>query len=217
MDPKKRERILQKIRSGRATRAERLWLKQEGLCFYCWTSLDHDITKEHLEARSNGGSGEKTNLRVAHMACNGIVGNLSVDIKLQLHEIGRDKGADAFWAKAREFQSKRESPERNAYANLTMAQAMGVTRGVGNANKKPSREATHELTPAEAGVEIEKMQLGQRTLSKAEKADLYEEEVMRRKETGLPVQIGWREFFQRTDRMLAQLQATGTLPTLETV
>lgn len=206
MNPKKRARILDKIRQGRATRIERLILKQEGLCFYCWTDLDKDVTKEHLDAKANGGSNEVKNLRAAHMLCNGIVGSLPVDVKLELHEIGRDRGADAFWAKAREYQQK-YGCEKNAYRKHK-GSLQDVQRKVGGARTQPARE----VTPEDAELELIKLQLGQQTLSKSMRPEAVAEEVERRKQTGLPVQLGWKKWHQMMAQRAAAPAAQGGAP-----
>ncbi len=195
MTPKKRQRILEKIKCGRASRTERLILKQEGLCFYCHTDLDKDITKEHLEAKAIGGSNELVNLRAAHMLCNGIVGTLPVDLKLDLHETGRDHGPEAFWTKAREFQ-RQYGEDKNAYRRLggNLEAARRKTLGNPHNRNEPPREVTEE----DAQLELDKLQIG------APKAKIYrqqavDEEVERRKQTGLPVQIGLSGWFRMLD------------------
>lgn len=200
MNPKKRARILDKIRQGRATRMERLILKQEGLCFYCWTDLDKDVTKEHLDAKANGGSNEAHNLRAAHMLCNGIVGSLPVDLKLELHEIGRDRGAEAFWTKAREYQQK-YGQEKKAYRRHK-GSLQSVQRKITGVDR--TTQAPREITPEEAERELAKLALGQQTLSKGMRGEAVAEETERRKQTGLPVQLGWRKWHQMMEQRLAE-------------
>jgi len=192
MSPAKRAKILEKIRTGRATRTERLALKQEGLCFYCWTSLEKDVTKEHLDAKANGGGNHESNLRVAHMVCNGIVGSLPVHLKLELHETGRDYGAEAFWAKAREYQA-RYGDDPRAYRKHKPGPVKRAPSKLANARAGSAEEA-RDLSPQQAEIELEKLQLGQSALSKEQRQQLYQEEVERRRQTGLPVQLtllGW--------------------------
>lgn len=181
MDPRRRARILEKIQRGTATRKERLYLKQEGLCFYCWTDLGADVTEEHLEARALGGTSQRVNLRVAHMACNGVVGSLPVDQKLDLHEVGRDKGADAFWQRARELQRQNFGPERKAYARKSKKSVLK------NANRHAAREETHDLTVQEARQESGKLDISRKAdsgphYSKTEKSIMVAEEIRRRKD-----------------------------------
>lgn len=189
MSPKQRARILEKIRTGRASRTERLILKQEGLCFYCHTDLDKDATKEHLDARTKGGGNETANLRVAHMLCNGVVGTLPVDLKLELHEIGRDQGPQAFWDKAREYQ-KKYGDDPNAYKRVkgefTKLRLMAHKH-------RYDADDTRDMTPEEAEQELLKLELGQPSLSRRE---MVHAEVERRKQTGLPVQLGLLGWFR---------------------
>lgn len=192
MDPRKRARILDKVRQGRATRIERLILKQEGLCFYCWTDLDRDVTKEHLWAKADGGGSEPVNLRAAHMLCNGVVGSLPVDVKLELHEIGRDKGPEAFWIKAKEYQ-KRYGTEKNAYRRNKGGIVAEHQR---LANARVKTPDSHELTATEAGVELTRMEAAQEPLNKYQRGEAVHHEVERRKETGLPVQMGLIGWFR---------------------
>ncbi len=200
MDPRRRAKILDKVRNGRATRAEHLILKQEGLCFYCWTDLDKDVTKEHLDARANGGSNARSNLRVAHMPCNGIVGSLSVELKLELHETGRDQGPDAFWAKAREYQA-RYGNEKKAYTRSKGRVKPRMPHQLNNANVHPTREDTHQLTPEEATEELRKLELGgARVLTKAERLQLVECVAEQRELEGWPCQITYREFWRILER-----------------
>lgn len=191
MSPKKRARILEKIRSGRANRTERLILKQEGLCFYCWTDLDKDVTKEHLQAKANEGSNDVVNLRVAHGLCNGVVGTLPVDIKLELHEIGRDKGADAFWQAAREYQRKL-GDDKNAYRRVK-----GPPKNVQNARAAP--DETREVRPQDVQRELDKLQLGQPPLNRYEREEYLRLEVERRKQEGHTQLglIGWMRLMEQ--------------------
>lgn len=204
MSPKKRARILEKIRQGRATRIERLILKQEGLCFYCWTSLEKDVTKEHLDAKANGGSNDLANLRAAHMLCNGIVGSLPVEVKLELHEIGRDKGAEAFWNKAREYQ-KLLGTERNAYRRHRGSLESVQRKVQATRQTQPVRD----LSPEDAELELLKLRLGQPgAVTKSMRPEAVATEVERRKQTGLPVQMGWRNWHRMIqERGGAQQQA----------
>jgi hypothetical protein len=200
VDPRKRAKILEKVQSGRATRAERLWLKQEGLCFYCWTDLGKDITKEHLDSRANGGTSDKANLRVAHSPCNGIVGSLPVEVKLELHELGRDKGADAFWNKAREYQQK-FGPEHRAYARKGSGRPW-TKQALTNANAHPALEEPHQLNSGEAEQELKKLQLGgSRVLSKAEKLQLIQDAEVFRKGPEFGGQLTWAEWWRILERM----------------
>lgn len=194
MSPRKRARILDKIRAGRASRIERLTLKQEGLCFYCWTDLEKDVTKEHLASKANGGGNEESNLRAAHMVCNGIVGSLPVEVKLRLHEIGREKGAEAFWTKAREYQAQ-YTGDRNAYRKHKPGALERTRQNLANA-RRGSGEEGRDLSPEEADLELQKLTLGQPVLSKGDRERIYQEEVERRKKTGLPVQIGFNGWMQ---------------------
>jgi hypothetical protein len=67
-------------------------------CFYCALRLHaDDQTWEHLVARAHGGSNRISNLRVAHGACNSLVGTLPLAVKLALSEIGHRYGSDAFF------------------------------------------------------------------------------------------------------------------------
>jgi len=71
---------------------------QRNRCFYCALRLrGDDQTWEHLVARAHGGSNRISNLRVAHGACNALVGTLPLAIKLALSEIGHRYGSDAFF------------------------------------------------------------------------------------------------------------------------
>jgi len=71
---------------------------QRNRCFYCSLRLrGDDQTWEHLVARAHGGSNRISNLRVAHGACNALVGTLPVSVKLALSEIGQRYGSDAFF------------------------------------------------------------------------------------------------------------------------
>ena len=187
MDQNRRARILEKIQSGRATRTERLWLKQEGLCFYCWEDLEKDATKEHLHSKAQGGSNDRTNLRVAHMRCNGVVGSLSVDLKLDLHEIGRDKGAEAFWAKAREYRELYGN-EKKAYTANRHKRRLAAQK-VERQNTPARGDVRAVESPDAAELELEKLALGQpegwaRRLNKFERDQLEQEEKDRRKRDG---------------------------------
>lgn len=193
MTPSKRTKILEKVRSGRASRKDRLILKQEGLCFYCHTDLEKDITKEHLEAKALGGSNDLVNLRAAHMLCNGIVGTLPVELKLELHEIGRDKGPDAFWAKAREYQ-QRYGDDKNAYRRLGGSLEHARRKALGNAARQ--NVAPREVTAQEADTELRKLNLA---VPKAQRSVCVQEEVERRKQTGWTSigLIGWYRLMEQ--------------------
>ncbi len=60
-------------------------LRRDGTkCFYCLHELGADISIEHLLERSQGGTNDHDNLRLAHKGCNRAVIGLSVMDKFQL-------------------------------------------------------------------------------------------------------------------------------------
>ena len=60
-------------------------LERDGTCcFYCGLEMENDITIEHLDARSNGGSNRLSNLVLAHGECNVAVGTLPISKKVQI-------------------------------------------------------------------------------------------------------------------------------------
>ena len=210
MTPEKRSKILRKIQGGRASRAERLALKQEGLCFYCHLDLERDVTKEHLDSKARGGGNEMHNLRVAHMVCNGIVGSLPVELKLELHEIGRDHGAEAFWRKARDYQA-RYGNDPNAYRKHKPGPYAAQRTALANA-RRGNQEDVREVRPEDAERELHKLELGQPGLSKAQREQAVQEEVERRKQTGLPVQlgfIGWMQMMESLGWCMPAARAAG--------
>ena len=201
MTPDRKARILQKMQAGRATRIERLILKQDGLCFYCWTALDRDVTKEHLHSKADGGSNEASNLRAAHMACNGIVGTLPVELKMELHEIGRDKGPDAFWVKAREYQEK-YGREKNAYsASSKKARDRAKTRRQLQAEASLRRSklaAESGLTPSEQNSEAQVF------CKRVHRELILERESERRKSPEWQPSGGWRAWWRRIELLYGQ-------------
>lgn len=79
-------------------RRQRMAKEQRGRCFFCHLRmLGGDMTFEHLVARRHGGTNKVSNLRIAHAACNSLVGTLPFYTKLALSDIGRDFGSDAFF------------------------------------------------------------------------------------------------------------------------
>ena len=87
---------------GRACIKKRQAAKlQNGKCFYCTLRLPlDDMTWEHLVPRAHGGSSKWSNLRVAHQACNVLVADAHVSLKLRLHDIAQEWGSDAFFVTA---------------------------------------------------------------------------------------------------------------------
>lgn len=61
----------------RAARVE-AWARQGGRCLWCLSQIARDeITREHLHAKSHGGSDESHNIAAACVPCNSARGNLS--------------------------------------------------------------------------------------------------------------------------------------------
>lgn len=79
---------------------------QRNRCWYCHLPLREDMTWEHLVAQAHGGSDKISNLRICHAKCNSLVGTLPYQLKLGLHEIGRDLGSDAFFLLAQRLKSQ---------------------------------------------------------------------------------------------------------------
>lgn len=65
---------------------------QEGLCWYCFEEMGGDCTKEHLLARTLGGTNEAVNIKAAHGNCNSAAGHLQVEQKEALRRIGQELG-----------------------------------------------------------------------------------------------------------------------------
>ena len=76
----------QRTRKSKSSKLRRAVLERDGRdCWLCGERMPtHDMTVEHLVARTNGGTDDLDNLALAHRACNELLGSLSLEAKLEL-------------------------------------------------------------------------------------------------------------------------------------
>ena len=82
----------EKKRRNRKSSFSRIIEAQNGLCWFCNEEMGGDCTREHLLAKTLGGTDKVDNIRAAHGDCNGAAGHLPVATKHTLREIGHRLG-----------------------------------------------------------------------------------------------------------------------------
>lgn len=107
-------------------RIRRLIKRQDGKCFFCWEILEYETvqtpyrrgnepTLEHLMGRHERVviplEERKKYHRAAHRACNHAMADLPMAVKLELRELCRQKGKDAFFSEAKRQRRICKPPE----------------------------------------------------------------------------------------------------------
>ncbi|PGH55922.1 hypothetical protein CRT60_21980 [Azospirillum palustre] len=80
------EKRAKRKRSKRIRQIKKIVERDGDACFFCGRSLGDDITIEHLVPITHGGPDHRSNLVLAHHACNQRADHLSVAEKVRLRE-----------------------------------------------------------------------------------------------------------------------------------
>lgn len=74
-------------RTSRKSVEARLRVRDGDDCFFCGRPLrEDDVSVEHLLSIVDGGNNHDSNLALAHVACNGLAGNMAIVDKIKLRE-----------------------------------------------------------------------------------------------------------------------------------
>lgn len=87
---------------------------QSGLCWFCGERMGVDCTKEHWLAKARGGTDTHPlgNLKAAHSDCNSAAGDLTVEDKADLRQIGLTEGRSTMLMVAKQL---RRAQARSAF------------------------------------------------------------------------------------------------------